>query len=83
MYVLDFFKNNNYLYTIRSRRGGHAYEKLLKALEEFNTHLIRDCHKVSFRNRQFVLKIWEICVPINSWYLSCVVPDGVDVEYVM
>ena len=82
MYVLDFFKNNNYLYTIRSH-DHQTYGKLLKALEEFNTHLIRDHDKVGFRNQQFVLRIWEICAPMNSWYRVYVVPDGVDVEYVM
>ena len=81
MFVLEFRKDNNYLYTIHARYGTPVYRQLLEVFEEFNAYLFRDNYRLYFHIPSLTQKVWDICIPPNSWHRAYVVPDRVDVRY--
>ena len=80
MYVLDFLKDGDHLYTITSKRGTVVHQQLLQAFEEYNKLLLLQRQRLSFFSPIFVLKVWEICVS-DKFFSFDIVPDRVDVKY--
>lgn len=84
MYVLDFLKNGDQLYTITSKRGTLIHQQLLEAFEEYNKLLLLQRQRLSFYNPVFVMKIWQICISDKFFYENnsfSSVPDRMDVKY--
>ena len=84
MYVLDFRKNEQHLYTITSKRGTLVHQQLLGAFEEYNKLLFLQRQRLSFFNPIFVMRIWEICISDKFYYDNNsfdIVPDRMDVKY--
>ena len=84
MYVLDFLKNGQHLYTITSKRGTLVHQQLLQAFEEYNKLLLLQRQRLSFYHPEFVLRVWEICISDKFFYDNNsfdIVPDRMDVKY--
>ena len=84
MYVLDFLKDGEHLYTITSKRGTFVHQQLLEAFEEYNKLLLLQRQRLSFYNPVFVMRVWEICVSDKFYYENNSfnsVPDRMDVKY--
>ena len=84
MFVLDFRKNEQHLYTITTKRGTVVHQKLLEAFEEYNKLLFLQRQRLSFFNPIFVMRIWEIAMSDKFYYADnsfSIVPDRVDVKY--
>ena len=84
MYVLDFMKNEQHLYTITSKRGTLIHQQLLEAFEEYNKLLLLQRQRLSFYNPIFVMRVWKIAISGKFYYENNsfdVVPDRMDVKY--
>ena len=83
MYVLDFKKNGEHLYTVFPRPGGTTYNILIDELKDYNNLLFNRQH-LSFFNPMFVRRVRDHCSFTPGFYTiqHCnVIPDRVDVRY--
>ena len=96
MYVLDFLKNGEHLYTITSKRGTIVHQQLLEAFEEYNKLLLLQRQRLSFYNPLFVMRVWDLAMSDKFYYADdsfnraprgpsrpsdAIVPDRMDVKY--
>ena len=84
MYILEFKKNGEHLYTFASRRDTHTHNRLLLIFEDFNKLLLLQRQNLSFFNPQFVEQVRDICIDDPLYYHNFkyhILPDRVDVKY--
>ena len=84
MFVLEFKKNGEDLYTIAPRRDSVVHHHLLGMFGEYANLLIQKRQHLSFFNPLFVEQVRDACTYSNGFYNNRnyqVIPDRVDVRY--
>ena len=84
MFILEFKKNGEHLYTIAPKRGSIVHHHLLGMLSEYEKLLIVQKQHLSFFNPLFVEQLRDACTYSNGFYNNRnyqVIPDRVDVRY--
>ena len=84
MYILEFRKNGEHLYTIAPRRDSIVHHHLLGMFDEYNKLLLVQRQHLSFFNPLFVEQVRDVCTYSNGFYNNknySITPDRVDVKY--
>ena len=83
MFVLDFRKNGERLYTIAPRRDTIVHQNLVKGFSD-DMHLLYHRQHLSFYNPVFVENIRDHCSYSQGFFNNLnyhIIPDRVDVKY--
>ena len=84
MFILEFKKNGEQLYTIAPKRDSIVHHHLLGMFGEYHKLLIVQRQYLSFFNRLLVEQVCDACTYSNGFYNNKnynVIPDRVDVRY--
>ena len=84
MFILDFKKNGEYLYTIAPKRDGIVHKYLVKTFLEYQHLLFKQRQHLRFFNPVFVEKVRDSCTYSTGFYNNRnyhIMPDRVDVKY--
>ena len=83
MFVLEFKKDGELLYTIVQKPGSSVHQCLIVAFKDYNS-LLFNRQYLSFFNPVFVQTIRDHCTLVNGFYNNSnasVMPDRVDIRY--
>ena len=84
MFILDFKKNGEHLYTIAPKKNSVVHIHLVDTFKEYSHLLFLQRQRLSFFNPMFVEKVRDICTYSNGFYNNRnyhIIPDRVDVRY--
>ena len=84
MFILDFKKNGEHLYSIAPKRNNIVHKHLVDTFQEYSHLLFQQRQHLSFFNPIFVEKVRDTCTYSNGFYNNLnyhIIPDRVDVRY--
>ena len=84
MFILDFRKNGEHLYTIAPRKDSVVHHHLQGMFGEYHKLLFVQRQHLSFFNLLFVEQVRDACTYSNGFYNNRnyhIIPERVDVKY--